>query len=179
METRIDGLTILVETGDLARVATDAVVNAANDHLWMGSGVAGALRRAGGESIETEAMALGPIPVGEAVVTGAGALPARRVIHAAAMGQDLLTDARLVREATRNALRRADEADLADVAFPALGTGVGGLGFSECARAMVEAVREHAEAGTRVGTVRFVLFGAEAAEAFKAVLADTDERDET
>ena len=178
MEAQFHGLTISIETGDLARVACDAVVNAANNHLWMGSGVAGALREAGGRSIEDEAMDQGPIPVGEAVITGAGALPSRHVIHAAAMGQDLFSDPALVHEATHNALKRAEEAGLAAVAFPALGTGVGGVGFPECAQAMIGAVLEHARAGTSIQDVRFVLFGVEGAEAFKAVLSNTDEREE-
>jgi O-acetyl-ADP-ribose deacetylase (regulator of RNase III) len=177
MERNLHRLRVVVETGDLAAVEADAVVNAANDHLWMGSGVAGALKRAGGSAIEREALALGPIPVGEAVITGAGTLPARRVIHAAAMGQDLATDENLVRRATLNALRRAEEAGLADVAFPALGTGVGGLGFPECARAMISAVAERAAAGTSVQVVRFVLFGEAAEAAFKKVLAEADEGD--
>jgi len=78
---------------DIASLDVDAVVNAANDHLWMGAGVAGALKRAGGDEIEREAMAKGPIKVGEAVVTSGGRLRARHVIHAAVMGQFLRTSA--------------------------------------------------------------------------------------
>ena len=88
---------LCVHEGDIAAVEADAVANAANDHFWMGAGVAGALKRAGGEEIEREAMALGPILRGSAVATGAGRLPVRYVIHGAVMGQDLTTDARLVR----------------------------------------------------------------------------------
>ena len=80
-----------VVEGDIAALEVDAIANAANDRLWMGAGVAGALKRAGGEEIEREAVAKGPIPVGDAVATGAGRLPARHVIHAAVMGQDLRT----------------------------------------------------------------------------------------
>ena len=78
-----------VVEGDIAALAVDAVANAANDHLWMGAGVAGALKRAGGDEIEREAVAKGPIPLGGAVATGAGRLPAKWVIHGAVMGQDL------------------------------------------------------------------------------------------
>lgn len=77
---------IEVIAGDIASLQVDAVANAANDHLWMGAGVAGALKRAGGEEIEREAMAKGPIPVGTAVATSAGRLPARYVVHGAVMG---------------------------------------------------------------------------------------------
>src|SRR5213079_1753506 len=98
-----------VHDGDIAALEVDAIANAANDHLWMGSGVAGALKRAGGDEIEREAVAKGPIPVGDAVATGAGRLPARWVIHAAVMGQDLVTSADAIRRATRRTLEVADE----------------------------------------------------------------------
>src|SRR5713101_5275848 len=98
-----------VVEGDIAALAVDAVANAANDHLWMGAGVAGAIKRAGGEEIEREAMSQAPIQVGDAVATGAGRLHARWVIHAAVMGQDLVTSADAVRRATRRALEVADE----------------------------------------------------------------------
>src|SRR5262249_44036284 len=92
MVLAIGHATIETQQGDISKVPVDAVVNAANNHLWMGAGVAGALKRAGGSEIEREAVAQGPIEIGEAVVTRAGALPAKYVIHAAAMGQDLTTD---------------------------------------------------------------------------------------
>src|SRR5438309_9078833 len=91
-----------VVEGDITKLAVDAIANAANDRLWMGSGVAGAIKRAGGEEIEREAMSKGPIPVGTAVATGAGQLQARYVIHGAVMGQDLQTSAGLVRQTTRS-----------------------------------------------------------------------------
>src|SRR5881409_1139592 len=89
---------------DIATLDVDAVTNAANDHLWMGAGVAGALKRAGGDEIEREAVAKGPIPLGSAVATGAGRLPARWVVHGAVMGQDLRTSATLVEQTTRSCL---------------------------------------------------------------------------
>ena len=85
-----------VVDGDISTLEVDAIANAANDRLWMGSGVAGAIKRAGGEEIEREAVGLGPIPVGDAVATGAGRLAAKHVIHGAVMGQDLRTDEQLV-----------------------------------------------------------------------------------
>src|SRR5918912_2206142 len=98
-----------VREGDITQLEVDAIANAANDHLWMGAGVAGAIKRAGGEEIEREAVAKGPIPTGEAVATGAGSLPARWVIHGAVMGQDLRTNADLVRRTTASCLRVTDE----------------------------------------------------------------------
>jgi len=157
-----------VVDGDIAALDVDAVANAANDHLWMGAGVAGALKRAGGDEIEREAMAKGPIPVGEAVATGAGRLPARWVVHGAVMGQDLRTSAGLVERTTQSVLRVADDLGAESLALPAFGTGVGGFPLDECARLMVGAVREH-EPRT-LNRVVFAVFGAEAARVFEQAL---------
>lgn len=153
-------------TGDLTRVEADALVNAANNHLWMGGGVAGALKRAGGREIEAEAVKKGPIPVGEAAVTGAGKLRARFIIHAAVMGQDLRTDARKIAAATRSALLQAEELGIKSLAFPALGTGVGGFPMAECARVMVAEVASRLAAGSRLERVTFVLLAEEARSLF-------------
>jgi O-acetyl-ADP-ribose deacetylase (regulator of RNase III) len=163
-------LHIKITEGDISRTEADALVNAANNHFWMGAGVAGALKRAGGEEIEEEAVSKGPKPVGEAVVTGAGRLKARYVIHAAVMGQDLRTDAASIRRATENSLRLADELQLQSIAFPALGTGVGGFPLAECARIMIGAVREHAGEATSLRRVCFALYGQEAYDAFRREL---------
>jgi O-acetyl-ADP-ribose deacetylase len=162
-------LALEVVEGDIARLAVDAVANAANDALWMGSGVAGALKRAGGEEIEREAVAKGPIALGEAVATGAGRLPARWVIHGAVMGQDLRTSAGLVERTTASCLRVADELGCTSVALPAFGTGVGGFPLDACARLMIETTRAH-EART-LRRVVFAVFGADAARAFERALA--------
>jgi len=155
--------------GDIAQQEADAIVNAANNHLWMGAGVAGAIKRAGGREIEAEAVAKGPIPIGEAVATGGGRLKARYVIHAAVMGQDLRTDADKVRHATQATLRRADELGLQSIAFPALGTGVGGFPLDECARIMLDVVEEHAAGMTTLEQVVFVLYDDAAFRAFEQV----------
>ena len=152
--------------GDITELSFDAIVNAANNQLWMGTGVAGAIKKKGGASIEEEAVDRGPITVGEAVVTGAGQLKARHVIHAAAMGQDLVTDADRVRSATRNALLRAEELNLMSIAFPALGTGVGGLDFDQAARVMVCEARRHLARGSGLEQIVFVLIDEEGFRAF-------------
>jgi O-acetyl-ADP-ribose deacetylase (regulator of RNase III) len=159
-----------VQQGDITRVKADALVNAANNHLWMGGGVAGALKREGGPEVEAEALAKGPIPVGEAAVTTAGRLPARYVIHAAVMGQDLRTDADKIQRATRNSLLRADEIGIKTVAFPALGTGVGGFPLAECARIMIEEVIRYSGGETALEKVTFVLFDEPAFRAFRQEL---------
>jgi O-acetyl-ADP-ribose deacetylase (regulator of RNase III) len=165
----IPPLTIEIVDDDIAAQATDAIVNAANNAFWMGSGVAGAIKSRGGKSIEDEAMAQGPVEPGECVLTSAGRLQAKHVIHAAVMGQDLQTSAALIEAATRNSLRLADRHGLASIAVPAFGTGVGGFPLAECARVMIEAVVEHARAARSLRLVRFVLFGQTAYRAFERV----------
>jgi O-acetyl-ADP-ribose deacetylase (regulator of RNase III) len=135
----------------------------------MGAGVAGALKRVGGDEIEREAVAKGPIPVGDAVATGAGHLPARWVIHGAVMGQDLRTNAELVERTTQRVLRLADELGAESLALPAFGTGVGGFPLDECARLMVRAARSHEPRTLR--RVVFAVFGEEARRAFEGALA--------
>ncbi|MBI2954620.1 MAG: macro domain-containing protein [Chloroflexi bacterium] len=161
---------ITLFVGDITELSTDAIVNAANYHLWIGSGVAGAIKRAGGQEIEDEALKKGPIPVGEAVATRAGRLKARYVIHAAAMGQDLRTDADKIRKATENSLKRADELGLKSIAFPALGTGVGGFPLDTAAKVMIAAVRDHLAGQSSLTGVVFALRGAEALRAFQKEL---------
>ncbi len=136
----------------------------------MGGGVAGALKRVGGKEIEAEAVRKGPIPIGEAVVTGAGKLKARYIIHAAVMGQDLETNAEKVRQATKNSLLRADELGIKSIAFPALGTGVGGFPRDECARIMIGEVRQFSAKKTGLDRVVFALYDEPAYQAFKQEL---------
>jgi O-acetyl-ADP-ribose deacetylase (regulator of RNase III) len=157
-----------VVEGDITVLDVDAVANAANNALWMGAGVAGAIKRAGGEEIEREAVAQGPIEVGEAVATGAGRLPAKHVLHGAVMGQDLRTNEQLVRRTTESCLALADELGCRSLALPAFGTGVGGLPLDDCARIMVETARGH-EASS-LERVVFAVFGGEARRAFEAAL---------
>ena len=158
-----------VRDGDIAAVEADAIANAANDRLWMGAGVAGALKRAGGEEIEQQAMAIGGIPLGTAVATTAGRLSARYVIHGAVMGQDLRTDGDLVRRTTRSCLELADELGCRSLALPAFGTGVGGFPLVRCATIMVEEARIFA--GESLERVIFAVFGSEAYEAFSSALS--------
>jgi O-acetyl-ADP-ribose deacetylase len=157
-----------VVEGDIASLEVDAVANAANDHLWMGSGVAGALKRAGGDEIEREAVALGPVEVGTAVATGAGSLPAKHVIHGAVMGQDLRTNADLVRRTTKSCLELADELGLRSLALPAFGTGVGGFPLEECAEIMVGEARAYEPRSLE--RVVFAVYGEDASRAFEDAL---------
>jgi O-acetyl-ADP-ribose deacetylase len=134
----------------------------------MVAGVAGALKRAGGEQIEREAMAQGPIPVGEAIATSGGRLQARWVIHGAVMGQDLRTSGELVERTTRSVLDVAEELGAHSLALPAFGTGVGGFPLDDCARVMVRTVRDHDPRSLE--RVVFAVFGEEARNAFEEAL---------
>ena len=165
-------LALEVRDGDIAAVEADAVANAANDRLWMGAGVAGAIKRAGGEVIEREAMAQSPIALGTAVATTGGRLPARWVIHGAVMGQDLRTDAELVRRTTRSCLELADELGCRSLALPAFGTGVGGFPLGQCARIMVAEARSFEPRSLEL--VVFAVFGRDAYEAFSSELSSPE-----
>lgn len=157
--------------GDITALDVDAIANAANNHLWMGAGVAGAIKRAGGAEIERDAVQQGPIKVGEAVATSGGRLKVKHVIHGAVMGQDLRTNAELVEETTLSCLRVADELGARSLALPAFGTGVGGFPLDDCARIMVEAARGYES--TSLERVVFAVFGSDAESAFNdAVGAD-------
>lgn len=149
---------IMLYLGDITDLSTDAIVNAANNHLVMGSGVAGAIKKKGGQIVEDEAVKKGPIPIGEAVWTTAGKLKARYVIHAAGMGKDLKTNAIYVKDSTLNSLKRAEELKLTTIAFPAIGTGVGGFLTDECAKIMLDVVRDYLPKSENLKTVIFALF---------------------
>jgi O-acetyl-ADP-ribose deacetylase (regulator of RNase III) len=157
-ERTIGTARLRIVKGDITALACDAIVNAANDRLWMGGGVAGAIKRRGGDEIEREAVRRGPVPIGQAVATGAGRLPARYVIHAVTMGQDLETSEQSIRAATQSALRLADQLGLRSVALPALGTGVGGFPIDQAAQAMLEETARHLEAVGRPAEVVFALY---------------------
>jgi O-acetyl-ADP-ribose deacetylase len=161
-----------VREGDIAQVEADAIANAANDRLWMGAGVAGALKRAGGDEIEREAMAIGGIPLGTAVATTAGRLGARWVIHGAVMGQDLRTDADLIRRTTRSCLEVADGLGARSLALPAFGTGVGGFSLADCARIMIEEARIFP--AQTLERVSFAVLGGEAYDAFSSELSSPE-----
>src|SRR6202790_3925446 len=158
---------IVIQQGDLTEMETDAIVNAANNDLILGAGVAGAIRRKGGEEIQSECDAIGSIPVGYAAITGGGKLKARYVIHAASMGLGgERTTAKSLRTSTAHALRLAAERGLQTMAFPAIGTGVSGFPMEECAEIMLDEAIEHLKKGSSIEKIYFVLFDAAAKEVF-------------
>lgn len=165
-------VTIEIIDGDIAAQDVDAVVNAANNHFWMGAGVAGALKARGGSEIEREAMAQGPVEPGACVIGSGHRLPAKYVIHAAVMGQDLRTSEPIIETATRGALALAEQRGLTSIALPAFGTGIGGFPLAACARIMVDAAKAHAAGAKTLRLVRFVLFGRTAYEQFATAAAE-------
>jgi O-acetyl-ADP-ribose deacetylase (regulator of RNase III) len=167
---KLDGKLIYCRQGDITDSELEAIVNAANNHLWMGAGVAGAIKRKGGKSIEDEAVEKGPIQVGQAVITGAGKLKARYVIHAAVMGQDLHTNEELIKMATRSSLEQAEKSRLMSIDFPALGTGVGGFPVDRCAELMITEAMLFLRGSTHLKKVGFVLFDEESYQMFVKTL---------
>ena len=174
---------IEIRQGDITEQAdVEAIVNAANTWLTLGSGVAGAIRRKGGDIIDEEGRKQAPIRLGEAAVTTAGAMPYKCVIHAAAMGYTkedtavpkqpgTATSVEIIRNATLNSLRRAEELQLKSIAFPALGTGVARFPVDQCAVVMIGATRQYAAENhsSSLELVVFVLFTASDYQEFKRV----------
>jgi len=161
---------IKVLRGDLTDQDADAIVNAANNDLQLGGGVAGAIRRKGGPAIQAECDRIGPIPLGEAAITGGGNLCARWVIHAASMRLGEPTAEENLRLATRNSLLRAKEKGLRSIAFPAIGTGIAGFPMGRCAEVMLEEALAHLAGETSLQEVRFVLYDGAAYETFRQAL---------
>jgi len=162
---------INIVQGDISKFQADALVNSANNHLWMGSGVAGALKRAGGPVIEQEAIAKGPVPVGSAVATSAGLLPARYVIHGAVMGQDLRTDPETVERTTTACLELALELGIRSIAMPAFGCGVGGMGYRDTAEAMKRSINSLDDGSLDDLEISIVLFGIDAYRVFQGAFS--------
>ncbi len=167
-EFDLEGLRVIVAKGDITRCPAEALVNPANSLGIMGGGVAAAIKEAGGEEIEREATEKAPIPVGQAVETTAGELDAEYVIHAPTMERPAQrTTVDVVRKATEAALRKADDLGVESVAFPGMGTGVGGVPYEEAAEAMVDVIERLAPELENVRTVYLVGYEEELAEAFR------------
>lgn len=160
---RIRNTEIKIVQGDITQLKVDAIVNAANNKLVMGGGLAAAIKKKGGKEIEDEALNLGPIKIGEALATSAGSLPSKFVIHAATMGMDFKTDEIKIRNAAQNALKVAEELKISSVAFPALGCGVGGFPELASAKIMAQEVFRHLrESESALKEITFCLFDKEA-----------------
>lgn len=136
MKVRIE-----IHQGSILDAAGDAIVNAANSQGWMGGGVAGAIKRAAGQRVEDEAVAQGPIPIGEAVLTSGGKTRFRGIIHAPTMERPAMRiPVENVARATTAALRLAEETGFSAIAIPGMGTGVGGVDHTAAAVGMIQAI---------------------------------------
>ena len=160
---------IHIEQGDITTYRVDAIVNAANNDLVLGGGLAGAIRRAGGPEIQAECDRHGPVRVGQAAITGAGQLPAKYVIHQASMRLGGATTAENLRDSTRAVLALAAENNLATLAMPATGTGIAGFDVRQCAEIMLQEVLDHVRGETKLTDVYFVLFDADTWQVFQDV----------
>jgi O-acetyl-ADP-ribose deacetylase len=166
---------VKLRQGDLTGASVDAIVNAANNDLILGGGVAGAIRAKGGPSIQEECDRIGPIGIGDAAITGGGQLAARHVIHAASMRLGGRTSEQSLRDSTRNSLLRAKEKGLASIAFPAIGTGIAGFPLERCAHVMLAEVRDHLTGETSLQRVEFVLFDRGVLNVFEKAFAQMKE----
>ena len=156
--------------GDICELEVDAIVNPTSLSLWMSAGVGGALKRAGGDEIVFAAVRQAPVPLGSAIVTPAGRLAARVVIHAVSLDRDRRTSGPVIEAAVRSAMARAREIGATSIAFPALGTGVGGFPLADAARITVKTVREELAASPGIAHVIFAIRGTAAYQAFSAAL---------
>ena len=177
MRRQLGAVTVECIRGDItSQDDVEAVVNAANARLEPGGGVAGAIHRAAGPGLAEEAVPLGPIGPGEAVITGAHGLPNRYVVHTLGpvYGQDR-PEAELLARCYRNSLALAEEEGLESIAFPAISTGIFGYPIEEAARVALDTISEEAQRLDQVRLVRFVLFGERDLEVHERVLASHDE----
>jgi O-acetyl-ADP-ribose deacetylase len=162
---------IEVKQTDITKLEVDAIANAANTELRHGGGVAGAISRAGGPSVQSESTERAPIGLGEAVETTAGDMPCRWVIHAATMELGGPTSAEIIRRATASTLAKADELGARSLALVAFGTGVGGFPLEEAAEIEVDEVRRHVDAGSGLERVIFAVRGEDAEAAFDTAIS--------
>lgn len=166
-------LEITIVEADITTLPVDAIVNAANSHLQHGGGVAGAIVRAGGDSIQIESDRIGYVPVGNAAVTGAGNLPAKYVIHAVGPRLGEGNEDRKLHDATIAALERAEELRIRSIAFPAISTGIFGYPLERCAPLMIASVREFEPRARSLQAVTFCLWSRKALEEFEKALAQS------
>jgi len=159
---------IIIQKGDITDFEGDAIVNAANTDLVLGSGVAGTIGQKGGYEIQGECNKIGSIPLGNAVITPAGNLKAKFIIHAAGinLGEQVTTDS--LKKCTFNSLQVAEKFKVKTLAFPAIGTGVGGYPVDRCAEVMVGQVTEYLQSNSsKIEKVYFILFDEQTFNVFK------------
>jgi O-acetyl-ADP-ribose deacetylase (regulator of RNase III) len=171
MKHKYQHTTIELIEGDLTTMRVDAVVNAANGQLIHGGGVAGAIIKRGGPSIQEESSlwvkTRGPVPVGGVAITSAGRLPARYVIHAVGPRKGESREIKKLTQATLNALKMADTRFFQSIAFPAISTGIFGFPMDKCAKIMLTTVKSYVEGDTGIKKIVFCLYGEDAFSIFQ------------
>jgi len=170
MRKKIKNSTIELVQSDITELEADAIVNAANAALKLGGGVAGAIARKGGPRIQEECDRIGGTFVGGAVITTAGNLKAKHVIHAVGPRYGEGEEDEKLRNATLNSLKLADEHKLKSIAFPAISTGIFGFPLDRCAKIMVSITKSYLEGETEIEKVIFCLFDAKSYQAFEKEL---------
>jgi 8-oxo-dGTP diphosphatase len=167
----LDDIKIDVVLGDITQCKVDAIVNAANNEFKMGGGVAGVIKRKGGSQIEDEAIKSAPAELSSAIITGAGALSAKYVIHAVTMTMNFKTDADIIRAAAYNALLCAHEYQINSIALCALGCGTGGFSYETASKIMAQEVfryaRGRSDKNNGLKEIIFVLNGPDAFKIFQ------------
>jgi O-acetyl-ADP-ribose deacetylase len=166
----LDRTQLELTEGDITDLEVDAIVNAANEQLQLGTGVAGAIRRKGGASIQEECNRIGSTPVGTAVMTGAGNLKAKRVIHAVGPRMGEGDEDKKLAAAVRSSLALADRRGLKSIALPAISTGNFGFPVDRAARIMLTEIHRFLQGGTKLDRVVICLHGDEAFNTFKREL---------
>lgn len=157
---------IHIEQGDITSYKVDAIVNAANNDLILGGGLAGAIARKGGQEIQQECNKIGPIKVGQAAITTAGKLPAKYVIHAASMQLGGVTSKESLESSVRQCLEIAEKYKLNSIAFPAIGTGIARFPIEQCAKIMIKVILNHIKKQTHLKDIYIVLYDTKAYETF-------------
>lgn len=160
MELTINNSKIKLVQGDITELATDVIVNAANAQLILGGGVAGAIRKKGGPSIQEECNKVGGTIVGGAVITTGGELKAKYVIHAVGPRMGEGNEDEKLKNATLNSLKLMDEYTLKTIAFPAISTGIFGFPIKRCARIMISNAKDYLAGETQIEEVIFCLYSA-------------------
>ena len=167
MKVDIENCVLELVEGDITEMQTDAIVNAANAHLTLGGGVAGAIRNKGGPEIQKECNKIGGTFVGGAVITTGGNLKARHVIHAVGPRMGEGDEDRKLKNATLNSLKLADQNNLRSIAFPAISSGIFGFPIQRCAEIMLKTTIDYLKGRTGLEKVAFCLFGQDSYEVFE------------
>ncbi len=167
---RMDSAQLELLEGDITELTVDAIVNAANEELKLGGGVAGAILKKAGEAIQNECDRIGGTAVGTAVLTGAGELSARHVIHAVGPKKGEGDEDRKLASAVRASLALADRHGLKSIALPAISTGAFGFPFDRCARVTLTEIHRYLQGGTKLDRVVVVLYGEDAFTTFRQEL---------